>query len=100
MAHKRKSNHGKKALPYKIEDAFKIADEIIKLIQTFDPPGVCARDLSESLIIQANHIGITDQNVMHIIKHHIKNLENKNYKAIAKDLKMSPSTSSVFGARG
>ena len=31
MAHKRKSNHGKKALPYKIEDAFKIADELIKL---------------------------------------------------------------------
>jgi len=64
-------------------------DEVIALIQTFDPPGICAKDLSESLIIQATHIGITDQNVIHIIKHHIKNLENKNYKAIAKDLKIN-----------
>jgi RNA polymerase sigma-54 factor len=64
-------------------------EEIINLIQTFDPPGVCARDLSDSLIIQANQVGITDPNVIHIIKHHIKNLENKNYKAIAKDLKIN-----------
>ncbi|MBW1892428.1 MAG: RNA polymerase factor sigma-54 [Deltaproteobacteria bacterium] len=64
-------------------------EEVITLIQTFDPPGVCARDLSESLIIQASQLGITDSNVINIIKHHIKNLENKNYKAIAKDLKIN-----------
>jgi len=64
-------------------------EEVITLIQTFDPPGVCARDLSESLIIQASQLGITDLNVINIIKHHIKNLENKNYKAIAKDLKIN-----------
>ncbi len=64
-------------------------EEVITLIQTFDPPGVCARDLSETLIIQANQLGITDSNVINIIKHHIKNLENKNYKAIAKDLKIN-----------
>lgn len=64
-------------------------EEVIALIQTFDPSGVCARDLSDSLIIQANRIGITDPNITHIIKNHIKNLENKNYKAIAKDLKIN-----------
>jgi len=31
MAHKRKNNPGKQSLPYKIEDALKIADEIMKL---------------------------------------------------------------------
>ena len=31
MAHKRKSDPGKQALPYKIDDALKIADEIMKL---------------------------------------------------------------------
>jgi len=31
MAHKRKENQGKQTLPYKIEDALKIADDILKM---------------------------------------------------------------------
>lgn len=64
-------------------------EEILELLQTFDPTGICARDLSECLTIQANQLGITDQNVLAIIQRHIKNLENKNYRAIAKDLKIN-----------
>ncbi len=32
-------------------------EEIISIIQTFDPIGVCARDLSECLLIQAKFLG-------------------------------------------
>ncbi|MBT3311834.1 MAG: RNA polymerase factor sigma-54 [Desulfobacteraceae bacterium] len=63
--------------------------EALGVLQTFDPPGVCSRDLSECLLIQAKQIGLDDTLITEIIKYHIKNLENKNYKAIAKALKIS-----------
>ncbi|RPJ81311.1 MAG: RNA polymerase sigma-54 factor [Deltaproteobacteria bacterium] len=66
-----------------------IVEYILKTLQTFDPIGVCARDLKECLLIQAEHFGLADSIVVEIIKNHIKHLENKNYKAICKALKIS-----------
>lgn len=62
---------------------------ILSLMQTFDPIGVCARDLSECLLIQARHLKLDNTIVTDIIGNHLKHLENKNYKAIAKALKVS-----------
>ena len=64
-------------------------EDALFLLQTFDPVGVCARDLSECLLIQAKHLKLDNTIVTDIIKNHIKNLENKNYKAIARALKVS-----------
>jgi RNA polymerase sigma-54 factor len=66
-----------------------IVEYILKTLQTFDPIGVCARDLKECLLIQAEHFGLADPIVVEIITNHIKHLENKNYKAICKALKIS-----------
>ena len=63
--------------------------DVLNLMQTFDPVGVCARDLKECLIIQINHYGIDNPIVLEIIEHHLNHLENKNYKAICKSLKTS-----------
>ena len=65
----------------------KKVEEILSLMQTFDPIGVCARDLSECLLIQARHFDLDNTIVTQIIKQHLNHLENKNYKAIAKSLK-------------
>lgn len=62
---------------------------VLSSLQTFDPVGVCARNLSECLLIQAEHLGLADTIVTEIIKNHIKHLENKNYKAICRALKIS-----------
>jgi len=62
-------------------------EEILSLMQTFDPIGVCARDLSECLLIQARHFDLDDTIVTQIVKQHLNHLENKNYMAIAKSLK-------------
>ncbi|MFH1076913.1 MAG: RNA polymerase factor sigma-54 [Pseudomonadota bacterium] len=59
---------------------------VLDKMQNFDPSGVCARDLQECLLIQARQIGIKDPVFFSIIENHLKNLENKNYKAIAKAL--------------
>lgn len=66
--------------------------DVLETLQTFDPPGVCARSLSECLLIQAKHLKIDDPVLTRIISDHIKDLENKNYKAIARALKISVNT--------
>ncbi len=64
-------------------------EDVLSLMQSFDPVGVCARDLRECLLIQANHLGFEDTIVSEIISEHLPNLEKKNYKAICKALKKS-----------
>ncbi len=62
---------------------------VLELIQTFDPIGVCARDLKECLLLQAKHLRIDNTLVADIINNHLGHLENKNYKAICRGLKTS-----------
>lgn len=64
------------------------AVKVLALMQTFDPIGVCGRNLSESLLIQARHWKLDNTIVTEIINHHLNHLENKNYKAICKALKV------------
>ncbi len=64
-------------------------EEVLSIIQTFDPIGVGARNLSECLLIQAKFLGLDDTLVIDIITNHLSNLEKKNYKAICKALKKS-----------
>jgi len=63
------------------------AEQVLSLMQTFDPIGVCARNLGECLLIQAKYFELDDTIVIEIITHHLNHLENKNYKAVAKALK-------------
>lgn len=63
-------------------------EQVLGLMQTFDPIGVCARNLQECLMIQARHLGLDDTVVTAIIENHLKHLENKNYKAISSALKL------------
>ena len=70
------------SLPEKVE-------EILAIIQSFDPVGVCARDLRECLSIQAHVLGLENTIVTDIIEDHLPNLEKKNYKVICKALKKS-----------
>jgi len=62
-------------------------DRVLTLLQTFNPIGVCARNLQECLLIQAKHLGLGDTIVCDIIAHHLNHLENRNYKAICSALK-------------
>jgi RNA polymerase sigma-54 factor len=63
-------------------------EKVLALMQSFDPVGVCARDLTECLLIQARHLDLADTLVTAIIQDHLHHLENKNYKAICKALKV------------
>jgi RNA polymerase sigma-54 factor len=60
---------------------------ILAKMQSFDPIGVCARDLKECLLIQAKHFGFENTIITDIISNHLHDLEKKNYKGICKALK-------------
>jgi RNA polymerase sigma-54 factor len=64
---------------------FEDAEEVLKVIQTFDPIGVAARDLRECLLVQARHFGM-DELVIKVLDEHLSDLERRNYQAIAKKL--------------
>jgi len=67
--------------------AVETVEALLIKMQTFDPIGVCARDLKECLLIQAAHFGFENTIVSDIISNHLHDLEKKNYKGICKALK-------------
>jgi RNA polymerase sigma-54 factor len=62
--------------------------DVLECIQEFDPPGVAARDLKECLLIQARFLGMKGSVVEGILLNHISDLEKRNYKQIARALKV------------
>ncbi|MBN2527775.1 MAG: RNA polymerase factor sigma-54 [Deltaproteobacteria bacterium] len=61
------------------------AEEVLKILQSFDPVGVGARDLRECLLAQVDALEL-DIDVRTVVENHLENLEKRNYKAIARDL--------------
>lgn len=76
---------------------FKISNiqlsNIIALLQTFEPEGVCARSLEECLIIQIKEYNFENEDLRNIlydvVKNHLKELSCKNYNKIAETLAIS-----------
>ena len=61
-------------------------EQVLKILQGFDPPGVGARNLAECLEIQCRNIEIDDDDILEVIRHHLEELERKRYKEIARAL--------------
>lgn len=59
-------------------------EDTLSLIHEFDPAGVGARDLKECLLVQAKHLEEDTKDLVDLINNHIKDLEKKNFDAIAK----------------
>jgi len=77
-------------------------ESVLKDIQTFDPTGVGARDLSECLLLQLGHLGrhpfgslgsppgaLKGSVIESIVLHHLKDLEKKQYAKVAKALNVT-----------
>jgi len=59
------------------------AEYILEVIQDLDPPGIAARDVSESLFLQLERMGMKDSLAAEIVKDHLNHLQTRNYKAIS-----------------
>lgn len=68
---------------------FEDAEEILKIVQNYDPIGVASRNLQECLAIQARFMNPRSPLVETIIGSHLGDLERKNYQAIAKTLNIT-----------
>jgi RNA polymerase sigma-54 factor len=67
---------------YEIEEG----EEILELIQGFDPPGVGARDLRESILIQMRREEMEDTLAFDIVDEHFDDLINHRWSDIGKAL--------------
>lgn len=67
--------------------------EVLKVIQSFDPPGVGARDLRECLLIQLERMQEAGSDVkipLQIIRDYMDEFSRKHYEKIEKSLNLTP----------
>lgn len=67
----------------------KRVERVLEHIQTFDPPGVCARNVKECLVIQLMQSGNKDGDAMEVIENHLEDLAENKILQIAKSLGIS-----------
>lgn len=65
-------------------------EEVLRLIQTFDPPGVGARTMEECLIVQLRAKGAESPVAESILKDHFQDFLQKRYSDIARALRITP----------
>lgn len=65
------------------------AEHVLKIIQTFDPPGIAARSLKECLLIQLYHYGLHSKEAVVIVEAYLEEVAQNKYPYIAKQLKIS-----------
>lgn len=66
-----------------------MVQRVLRVVQTFDPPGVGARDLRECLALQLDAMGIHDGVVRAIVQFHLEDLAAGRRQKIAKKLGVS-----------
>ena len=74
-----------------IETNIETLESILKKIQTFDPPGIGARDLQECLLLQLDRKDVHDVNVnlaIKIVDDFFEELSKKHYEKIQKRLNL------------
>ncbi len=66
-----------------------LVEDVLDTVQRFDPSGVGARDLKECLNLQLRNGFLKNGIVELIVDNHLPELENRNFVAIAKAMKIS-----------
>src|SRR5512134_659629 len=72
--------------PWPIEEV----ERVLALVQSFDPPGVAARSLTECLRIQLRLLGLENSPADVMVRDHMKQLQSHQYQEIARQLSLTP----------
>ncbi len=64
-------------------------ERALRLVQSFDPVGVAARDLQECLLLQLRHLGLEGTPTDKIVTEHLRLLQNHQVPEIARKMGMS-----------
>lgn len=73
--------------------------EVLAVLQTFDPPGVAARDLRECLMLQMERAGRTQDIEYLILRDHMDELGKRRFPEIARQLGITPAEAQEAAAR-
>jgi RNA polymerase sigma-54 factor len=65
------------------------AEGALRLVQSLDPAGIGARDISESLLLQLDRKGLDETLAYRIVKDHLNLLQTKNYAQLARETSSS-----------
>jgi RNA polymerase sigma-54 factor len=65
------------------------AEDVLDVIQSFDPPGIAARNLAECLRLQLEDQNVRDSKIYILIDEHLENLQKKKFKEIAREMDVS-----------
>ncbi len=60
------------------------ADYMLEVLQDLDPPGIAARNVSESLFLQLERLDMANSLEAEIVRDHLPILETRNYKKLIK----------------
>src|SRR5438105_4485545 len=71
--------------PWPVSDV----ERTLRLVQTFDPTGVAARDLQECLLLQLRHLGLENTPTEKVVTDHLRLLQNHQVPEIARKLGMT-----------
>jgi RNA polymerase sigma-54 factor len=69
--------------------AVEVLEEALKLVQTMEPAGAGARDLTECLLIQLRASGEEDPLCFELVRNHLNNLAKNRFPAVAKATRRS-----------
>ncbi len=64
----------------------KLAEDVLAIVQTFDPSGIAARDLKECLLIQIKQKRIQDDKVIKVVSNYLDYIAENRLTHIAKEL--------------
>ncbi len=64
-------------------------EDVLTVIQHFDPVGVGARNLEECLLLQLQHEGLDEEKIVNVVQNHLLDLANNRYQRIADQVKCS-----------
>ncbi|MGQ4807074.1 RNA polymerase sigma-54 factor [Candidatus Entotheonellaceae bacterium PAL068K] len=63
-------------------------EAVLRLVQSFDPPGVGARDLQECLLIQLHYLGLDKSLASRIMREYFSSIDERHFQWLAKELKV------------
>lgn len=72
-------------------------ESVLSVIQSFDPPGIGARDLKECLKIQLKQSGLHNELLERVIDGYLNELAENKYEIIAKELSITPKEAQDIG---
>lgn len=72
-----------------LEEDPETIEEILGVIQQFDPPGIASRNLQECLLIQLHQQNPVNENAILMIRDQFDDFKNKRYEKLSKNMNLS-----------